>query len=564
MFTHEDLVFRDYCFTNSLLTEERWKQFNDIANSYGLQDGLSRTLVEFNYFSPDDLVRLLGDAFGLPVMKLYSETNSAPKDIIPPAMMQKYRVLPMFLMGDELTVAMIDPPYKTVLDALAKATKKKIIPVIAAVDDFSETMRIQQSGFDELQRIAGGIDLKKFDISGKDANRLEQMGEFPPLIELVDELLLRAVKIGASHIHVEPFKEEVRIRFRIDGVLKRIASFPKNIADGIAAVIKTKAAMHVNEKNKIQSGRFSVAVEKRTVHVRARSIPTVNGENIVLRIPKGTPVSKKLADLGLSQQNWVKLDHLLHQPNGLILFTGPPGSGKSSTAYAAINHIKSAEKNIVTAEHPVAFLLDSVNQMNVEAERELSLAKTLKAVLQQDADVAFVSEISDGETGMAAADAALTGTLILGTLNANDAASAITQLTNTGIPLNKVSSALIGIVSQKLVRKICDFCKEEYQPTEAMLYKTGLSGLSGRVTFFRGAGCAKCSFQGYHDRIAIHEVLLITEEIQTMIRENASIATIRAAAVTNGFRDLRFDGLKKVAAGLTTLDEIYRVTRSIN
>ncbi|MEI7907794.1 MAG: ATPase, T2SS/T4P/T4SS family, partial [Bacteroidota bacterium] len=238
------------------------------------------------------------------------------------------------------------------------------------------------------------------------------------------------------------------------------------------------------------------------------------------------------------------------------------GSGKSTTLYAAINHIKSVEKNIVTVENPVEYQVDTINQVNVDPDRDLTFATALRAILRQDPDVALVGEIRDSETGIIATEAALTGHLVLSTLHTNDAVGAIPRLINMGVPSYWLAPALIGVLGQRLVRKVCDFCKDEYEPSEEVLYKASLSGLSGRVPFFRGIGCKKCNYQGYSGRIAIHEVFFVNEEIQTLIYKNETTTKIREAALKNGFRDLRFDGMKKVVAGLTTLEEIQRVTRS--
>jgi type II secretory ATPase GspE/PulE/Tfp pilus assembly ATPase PilB-like protein len=433
------------------------------------------------------------------------------------------------------------------------------------VNDFDETLKIQQGGFDELKRIASAIDIEKFDVvrtGGKEVERLEKIGEFPPLIELVDEIFLRAVKIGASDIHLEPFEEELRLRFRLDGVLQRVASFPKRIAEGVAAVIKNKAAMDIFEKKKPQDGRISLTLETRSFDLRVNSLPTVGGEKIVLRILNKSSINKKITELGMANHNQAMLEHLLNQPNGLFLVTGPTGSGKSTTLYAAINHIKSVEKNIVTVENPVEYQVDTINQVNVDPDRDLTFATALRAILRQDPDVALVGEIRDSETGIIATEAALTGHLVLSTLHTNDAVGAIPRLINMGVPSYWLAPALIGVLGQRLVRKVCDFCKDEYEPSEEVLYKASLSGLYGRVPFFRGVGCKKCNYQGYSGRIAIHEVFFVNEEIQTLIYQNETTTKIREAALKNGFRDLRFDGMKKVVAGLTTLEEIQRVTRS--
>lgn len=565
MFAREDLQFRDHCLQRSLLTKERWEQFVDHASNYGMARGFTAALVEAGVFTSEELPPLIAEAFTVPVMALYAESGSAPKEIIPETVMHARRVIPMFLFGNELTVAMVDPPYRNLLDELGKMTGMKIVPVITDITDFFETLKINQGGYDELKRLASAIDLEKYDLirSGeKEVKRLEQMGAFPPLIMLVDEVIVRAVKMGASDIHLEPFEHEVRLRFRFDGVLQRIASFPATLSDGLAAVVKNKAGMDIFEKRRPQDGRLSFTIESRSFDLRVNSLPTVHGEKLVLRILSKGSINKKMEDLGLSGHNLSLLLHLLQQPNGLLLVTGPTGSGKSTTLYAAINHIRSVEKNIVTVENPVEYMVETVNQVNVDPERNLTFANALRAMLRQDPDVALVGEIRDTETGTIATEAALTGHLVLSTLHTNDAVGAVPRLINMGVPSYWLAPALIGVVGQRLVRRLCPSCREEYRPTDEVLYKAGISGLASRAVFYRAAGCPACHHQGYRGRIAIHEVFRVSEEIQTLIYQNAETSKIRDAAVKDGFRDLRFDGLKKVIAGLTTLEEVQRVTRS--
>ncbi len=565
MFKKEDLTFRDYCFTKGLMTEAQWKQFEDLVNNYSMNGGLAQSLVEFKFFSEPDIATELAEAFNLPFMKLYAETASAPKEIIPDSFLRTHRTIPMFLLGNELTVAIVDPPYQDVMDELTKMTGHRIIPVVSTVTDFLETLKIQRGGFDEIQKIASTIELEKFDlVKGGERNiqQMENLGQFPPLVHLVDEIILRAIKGGASDIHIEPFEEEVKIRFRSDGVLHRIASFPKRFAEGIVAVIKTKSSMDMFEKHKPQDGRVTITYETRSFDLRVSALPTIYGEKVVMRILSKSSIAIKLEELGFSAANLALFNHLLEQPNGLLLVTGPTGSGKSTTLYAALNKIKSVERNILTVENPVEYQVDTINQVQVDPDRELTFATSLRAILRQDPDVVLVGEIRDTDTGTIATEAALTGHLVMSTLHTNDAVGAIPRLINMGIPAYWLAPALIGVAAQRLVRRICEHCKEEYQPREEVMYATGLSAMQGKVTFFRGVGCEKCSFKGYKGRLAIHEVLAVNEQIQDLIYQNATTVKILEQAQKNGFHDLRFDGLKKVIAGLTTLEEVRRVTRS--
>lgn len=565
MFAKEDFQFRDYCLSQKLLTDAQWRQFEDMVNNHGMANGIAQVLVDFNFFSEVDLADAFSAAFNLPFMRLYSETASAPKEIISDVFLKKHRVIPMFLLANELTVAIVDPPYRTMIEELTKMTQKRIVPVVATLTDFQETLSIQRGGFDDIQRIASSIDLEKFDVvktSEQALARMEEFGQFPPLVHLVEEIFLRAVKTGASDIHIEPFENEVKLRFRTDGVLQRIASFPKKFGDGMIAVIKTKSSMDMFERRKPQDGRITVTYETRAFDMRVNVLPTVHGEKAVLRILNKGSIAVKMEELGFSSHNLAVLMHLLKQPNGLVVVTGPTGSGKSTTLYAALNKVKSVERNIVTIENPVEYQVDTVNQVQVDLEKDLTFASALRAILRQDPNIILVGEIRDGETGTIATEAALTGHLVLSTLHTNDAVGAIPRLINMGIPPYWLAPGLIGAVGQRLVRRICEDCKEEYEPNEEMLYVNGLIGLHKRVTFFRGVGCAKCGFRGFKGRIAIHEVLSVNEAIQDLIYQNATTIKILQQAEKDGFRPLHFDGLKKVLSGLTTLEEVQRVTRT--
>jgi type IV pilus assembly protein PilB len=549
----------------SILDQAGLNKYHQIIREKEESDkGITQGLVEYAHIDEKVLAEAISSAFRIPAAPISGEVKTEIAEIIPEDVSKAYRVFPLFLTGDELTVAFIDPPYKSLLELLRRETGYRIVPVVTTASDFASAVKIQRGRMEKLQKIVTELDITVFDTQKggeRRVQRLEEAGQMPSVSMLVDELLNRAVQMKASDIHIEPAGNEVRVRFRIDGVLRRIVTFPQRLHMPIVSVIKAKGNMDLFEKTIPLDGRSSITFAEKQYDLRISTLPTIYGEKVVMRILDKSSVLLKLADLGFSPENLKIFRRLVYEPDGIILVTGPTGSGKTTTLYAALSEIRSMGKNIVTIENPVEYKLDLINQVQVNPDRDLSFANAMRSILRQDPDIILVGEIRDSETGVIATEAALTGHLVLSTLHTNDSIGAIPRLLNIGIPTYWLAPSLMGIVAQRLVRRICDDCKDEYRPPEILLRELGLDLLDRRITFFRGIGCRVCDGEGYRGRTAMYEIFVVDEETRDMIYTKATSAEIREVAVQKGFRDMRFDGLKKVLSGETTVDEVVRVTR---
>jgi type IV pilus assembly protein PilB len=475
---------------------------------------------------------------------------------------RKYNALPVFRIGLELTMAFIDPPSTAEKSFLQKLSGCRIIPVITTVSDFEAALKNYQGGLDKLQKLVSSIDFDKLDVKKlgeKGATKAMESELDGMMSTLVDDLLVRAAKSGASDIHVEPLEHELVIRFRIDGVLQRILSLPIAYHPAMIAVLKSRSGIDMFERGIPQDGRITMTFADREFDIRVSTLPLLKGEKMVLRLLSKSSMMINLENLGFSESNLRRFRSLLALPNGIVLVTGPTGSGKTTSLYAGLNEIKSIATNITTVENPVEYKLDLINQVQVVADRGLTFATALRAILRQDPDVVLVGEIRDVETGTIATEAALTGHLVLSTLHTNDAIGAIPRMINLGIESFWVSASVIGIVAQRLVRRICARCREEYEPTPDRLEAFGLSNLPKGTTLFRGKGCEYCNGVGFKGRVAIHEVLVITEEMRDVIFGEVTTGKLRKLALANNFRDMLFDGVQKSLAGITTVDEVLRV-----
>jgi len=524
--------------------------------------GIARSMVQVLGLSDEQVAEAICKSFSLARMKIASEIETAPSNILTEDEILRYRALPIFQVGLELTVAFTDPPPRSTRAELQKITSSRILPVITTISDFETALRKYGGALDKLQRIGSAVDLSKFDIRTRAAKGTVSgmsVDAEASMAKLADELLLRAAKSGSSDIHIEPGEDELMIRFRIDGVLQRIVSLPMAFHPGIVAVLKARAGMDMFERTIPLDGRISLTFADRVFDVRISTLPLLYGEKMVLRLLGKTAMMVSLDNLGFSEGNLRQFRSLLSLPNGIVLVTGPTGSGKTTTLYAGLNEIKSIGRNITTVENPVEYKLPLVNQVQVVPERGLTFGSALRAILRQDPNIVLIGEIRDFETGTIATEAALTGHLVLSTLHTNDAVGAIPRLINMGIESFWVSSSVIGVLAQRLVRRICSRCKEEYEPDYATLESAGLANLPSGTTFFRGRGCDFCNGIGYKGRIAIHEVLVITEQMRDVIYGEVTTGKLRKLAEANKFRDMYFDGTQKALAGITTLSEVQRV-----
>ncbi len=556
----DTLVARDVISAETL--EIRKGQFQTLIRDIGL----ARALVTVYNIPEDAIVDAICAAFHYPRMSIASEIDSAPGQILSEEEMNKFRVIPVFRIGLELNIAFIDIPTKEIITQLQKLSGCRILPVISTILDYEAAFRKYTGAVDRVQQIASTLKLEKFDIrvSGShEAMKLVDGFSETNLAQLVDEIFLRAAKTGASDIHIEPMEEEILVRFRIDGVLQRILSLPKAVHLGLMSVIKSKCSMDMFERNIPQDGRLTLTYGDRVFDVRVNTLPLIEGEKAVLRLLSKSSAMIDIDNLGFSKHNVEVFRSLLRLPNGIILVTGPTGSGKTTTLYSALNEIKSMTRNITTVENPVEYKLPLVNQVQVATERGLTFGSALRAILRQDPNIILIGEIRDAETGMIATEAALTGHLVLSTLHTNDAFGAISRMINLGIASFWVSASVIGVMAQRLVRRICSRCKEEYEPSEQELLMNGLSGLPAGTKLFRGHGCSFCSGTGYKGRIALHEVFMVNEDMREVIHGEITTRKLKNLAIANNFKDMYFDGLQKAIAGITTTEEVNRVTRRI-
>ena len=413
---------------------------------------------------------------------------------------------------------------------------------------------------EELKNVISKVPIEQFDVETFSRDRIGElfrMGKVPTADAMVDEIILRAVQQGATDLHLEPAEHELRVRIGHEGVMKRLVYLPKDISENLANVVKTKASMNAFDKKKPQEGRFSVTIGQFPVDIRVSTVPVMHGERVALRLLRKNKTVANIEELGFSTNNLDKFRNLLKRSSGLVLVCGPSSSGKSTTVYAAVKEIQSIEKNVFTVEHPIEYKLDLASQVPAAGDKSLTFVDALRAILRQNPDIIMLGEIRDAETGIVAAEAALTGSLVLSTLLSNDAVGAIPRLLNLGVPAYWLASTLVGVIRQELVRKICEECKEEYTPDAETA--SPLAGVfPDKAKYFRGKGCEKCDNTGYSGRTAIHEVLIVNDQLRDLIYQQASILKLKEAARLSGFEEITQDAVNKVTTGVTTIQEFER------
>jgi type IV pilus assembly protein PilB len=481
--------------------------------------------------------------------------------LLPEAMARRLLALPITWAEDRVVVAMADPGNVLAIDDMRAVTGAEITIVVATRTQLSEAIdRFHRldSEVDEVAQIAAE------ELADDDDEALTREGvEDAPIVKFVNLLIAQAVADRASDIHVEPTETDLRIRFRVDGVLHEVMHSPRSIQGGVISRLKVMADINIAERRIPQDGRISLTVAGKAIDLRVATLPTVYGEKVVMRILDKTRAQLSLADLGFHPAVLPRFEACFRKPYGTILVTGPTGSGKSTTLYATLNVLNSPDKNVITVEDPVEYRLPGVNQVQVNPKAGLTFASALRSILRSDPDIVLVGEIRDRETATIAIEASLTGHLVLSTLHTNNAASTPMRLIEMGVEPFLVISALDCVVAQRLARKLCDRCREEYEPTHAELTEAGwpaaLLKAEGPPRLYRAVGCAACSRTGYRGRLAVHEVMVMSEEISRMVVERYSSDDIKKTALSQGMLTLREDGLVKVAQGKTTLEELFRV-----
>jgi type IV pilus assembly protein PilB len=545
-----DLLLKKGIIDNSQLSE---------ALKESGRSGLSieKTFEKLGFVSEVEIAQILADSLGVPFIDLRDYLiDSEVIKLIPESLAKKYKAVPLFKIGNTLTVAMVDPLNITAIDEIRLKSKMDVIETVLSTANMIQNIIDQYYGvMGNAADLVKSLAQDKTDAKGKADSPVAT--EELSVIKLVNLILMQAVKDRASDIHIEPDEDKVRIRYRVDGVLQEIQNIPKHLQSALASRIKVMAEMDIAEIRNPQDGRMKLKMENKNLDIRVSSFPTIHGENLVLRILDKSAVLLGLAELGFLDEDLNNFHKVIKQPNGIILVTGPTGSGKTTTLYSAISVINSIDKNIITIEDPVEYELPLIRQTQVNQKAGLTFAVGLRSILRQDPDIVMVGEIRDKETAEIATRASLTGHLVFSTLHTNDAASALARLIDMGIEPFLISSSVIAILAQRLVRVICPKCKEKYIPSDEILKDLKLTE---KAEFYRARGCVSCKNTGFAGRIGIFELLLVNEDIKNMITARNSANDIKKKAVSAGMHTLFEDGLQKAKRGLTTVEEVLRVT----
>jgi type IV pilus assembly protein PilB len=574
--TKEKKSLGEYFVDLGLITHEQLKKAIQEARQKG--ERLEQTLMRTGVAKEEVLLQCMAHYFNLPYVDL--DTYLIDEEVlklVPEDLARRHTLIPLFKIGNTLTIAMDNPLNIHALDEIksktkteveiALSTEKKIKRAIelryggksreSAFDQFAFKGRAEPSGEEVEYR-------KTYDLQIKDSNVPMEGASVTQMFDLV---MIQAIRDQASDIHFEPDEKELRVRFRIDGFLYEILTLPKALHPALTSRIKILAEMDIAETRLPQDGNFNIRMENRSFEIRVSTFPTIYGENVVLRLLDQTSPLLTLEELGFSDEMLQQYKQLLRKSNGMILVTGPTGSGKTTTLYASLNMINSLDKNIITIEDPVEYRLSLIRQTQVNPKAGITFATGLRSILRQDPDVIMVGEIRDLETSEIAIQASLTGHLVFSTLHTNNAPEAITRLLDIGVEPYLISSSLIGVLAQRLVRTICPQCKIPSPPDPELLREVGdlVNSLKESPAFFRGKGCPFCKGSGYRGRIGIFELLLVNDRIRRLISEKASMERIREVArETAGLRSFREDGLLKVLRGITTREEVDRVAYELS
>ncbi|HEX2029590.1 MAG TPA: ATPase, T2SS/T4P/T4SS family [Nitriliruptorales bacterium] len=524
-----------------------------------LGKSLGRILIDRQLVSERDLVSVLSRQIGMDFIDLASvEIDASAVSMVSDVIAKRYNALPIGFDNGKLVVAMSDPSNVFAIDDIRTITGLDVKPVVATRGDIVSAIDRFHRMSEDIGEVIGDLDTEPEE---EDLSKVRAVVEDAPIVKFVNLLITQAVNDRASDIHIEPGERDIRVRYRVDGVLHEVMRSPRSIQSGVISRLKIMAELDIAERRVPQDGRIGLVIGGKPIDLRVSTLPTVHGEKVVMRILDKSAILLELKDLGFLQENFERYEASYRKPYGMILVTGPTGSGKSTTLYATLNIINQPEVNIITTEDPVEYRLPGINQVQVNVKAGLTFASALRSILRQDPDIVLVGETRDRETAQIAVEAALTGHLVLTTLHTNDAPSAIVRLTEMGIEPFLVGSAVDCVLAQRLARRLCDKCKEAYQPTPATLREAGFSAdvIESEPPVFRAVGCPRCANTGYRGRLAIHEVMTISEEIERLTVERASSDDIKRVATAQGMKTLREDGLAKILLGETTIEEIGRV-----
>ncbi len=549
-----------------LLPRDKLRAAEEQARAEGQR--LERHLVQAGLVNPADMVLALADYLEMPPITLLRFTPSAElMALAPPVALRNLQAVPVSRVGSLLFVAMADPFNLNAMETLGTLTGLDILPLVAqekeVADILDRFLKHPGEGLEQILRdvVEGELQVDQEIGENVSIDEIKSIAEDAPVVRIVNSILMEALRRRASDIHLEPLEKAMRLRYRVDGVLYENPSPPKRLHHAICSRIKILSNLDIAERRLPQDGRFKVRTAGKEADIRVSILPTVHGEKVVLRILDKSTLAPSLAGLGLDPEAFEKFSYAIQQPHGMILVTGPTGSGKTTTLYSALQDLNQTDVNIITVEDPVEYQLTGINQVQANAEIGLTFASGLRSILRQDPDIVMVGEIRDAETATIAVQAALTGHLVLSTLHTNDAAGAVARMVNMGIEPFLLTSSLLLTQAQRLYRRLCQACKEPTTISPDTLRHNHLDpALFEDVTFYLAKGCPKCNNLGYRGRGAIMEILMIDDRLRMQILRDANAAEIRKMAAESGMKSLRDVGLQKVRDGMTSLEEILRVT----
>lgn len=536
------------------------ERLDSLTGSRSDDEEAARTLLGEGLITPAQLAAARAAHLNLPFIELGEyPVEQAAVALVPAMLCRRHTVLPISVADGQLTLAMADPTDVFALDDVRASAKLRVTPVVAEQSDLLAAIDRFHRADHELHDLSSAMEEE---ITSTETDETDDaFDDDAPIVRFVNLLISQGIQDLASDIHIEPQEHDLRVRYRIDGVLHEMQRAPRAIQNGVISRLKIMSDINIAERRKPQDGRMSVSHGGRKIDLRVATLPTVWGEKVVMRILDNTNTTLSLHDLNLLEHNFETYRASYTKPYGMILVTGPTGSGKSTTLYTTLNSVARPEVNVITVEDPVEYRMPGINQVQVNPKAGLTFANALRSILRSDPDVVLLGEIRDQETAKIAIEASLTGHLVLSTLHTNDAPSAVTRLIEMEVEPFLVGSALDCVVAQRLVRRLCDRCKQEYRPEPQELLAMRLidSADEAPATLHRPVGCQQCSNTGYRGRVALHEVMTVTEDIERLAVERAASTEIAKVAIAQGMRTLRQDGYAKVVLGLTSIEEVLRV-----
>ena len=546
--------FGEILVNRGKIDEDQLREALELRSEKSLRIG--KVLVSLGFINESDIVDVLSEQLGIEKYDIDDVVvDESLFELVGEDFIKMHRFIPLSISEESFSVAVSDPLNIVLVDELRRSYRVGI--ELYLLSDI-EIDSVINKFYDSTEEVLEDLEISGVEVGSSDEYDVDPNTSSAPIIKLVDSILRESVRMGASDIHISVNADDVDVRYRIDGILQEIRRYPKKVSMPMIARIKMMSDLDITEKRLPQDGSMRIKLLDRIVDLRVSTLPNIYGEKVVIRLLEKNEAIMKLDGLGFSDENMEVFKNLIRNPIGILLVTGPTGSGKSSTLYAAINELNTVDKNIITLEDPVEFKVKGITQVNVNDKIGLDFSSGLRSILRQDPDVILVGEIRDSETGEISIRASNTGHLVFSTLHTNSSASAVTRLIDMGVEPYLVASTVIGVLNQRLVRRVCSSCRESYVCSGVTKDKTFFGLGDGDVTLYRGAGCKNCNFTGYKGRVPIQEILVVSEDVSRAIVDGKSVKFIEDVAVGEGMKTLKFDGLQKALAGITTLEEVRR------